>query len=189
MEFFARSIEAVMKNEKIEKAVLSGHSMGTPVVRQFYRIYPQKTIALIAVDGALTPMGPHDEVEKFFSPIFTNYKAAAPKFIGEMLVPTRADLRPKIRAAMLATPEHVPISAMKEMIAPKVWVDDKISVPVVAVMAASPHWPADLKDQYQRTAPDLEFNMWTGVSHFLMMEKPEEFNTTVKFFIEKKKLL
>jgi pimeloyl-ACP methyl ester carboxylesterase len=31
--------------------------------------------------------------------------------------------------------------------------------------------------------------VWEGVSHFLMMEKPEEFNTAVSEFIEKHRLL
>src|SRR5689334_21820296 len=47
MEFFARSIDAVMKQAKIDHAVLVGHSMGTPVIRQFYRIFPQETLALV----------------------------------------------------------------------------------------------------------------------------------------------
>lgn len=189
MEYFARSIDAVLKKEKVEKAILVGHSMGTPVIRQFYRIYPAKTVGLVAVDGALTPMGPQEEVEKFFQPIFTNYKEAAPKFIDEMLVPTRADLRPRIRSAMLATPEHVGVGAMKGMIDERVWIDDKINVPVLAVMAASPYWPPDLEARYKGVAPNLTFRMWNGVSHFLMMEKPAEFNAELRSFITSNKLL
>src|ERR1700733_6270058 len=40
MEYFARSIEAVMKDAGVKKAVLVGHSMGTPVIRNFYKFYP-----------------------------------------------------------------------------------------------------------------------------------------------------
>src|SRR5262249_33809666 len=43
MDLFARAIDAVMKDAGVEEAVLAGHSMGTPVVRQFYRLYPKKT--------------------------------------------------------------------------------------------------------------------------------------------------
>jgi pimeloyl-ACP methyl ester carboxylesterase len=42
MDYFARSIEAVMRDAKVKRAVLVGHSMGTPVIRQFYRLYPDK---------------------------------------------------------------------------------------------------------------------------------------------------
>lgn len=57
MEYFAKSIEAVMNKANIKNAVLVGHSMGTPVIRQFYRLYPKKTLGLVIVDGALRPMG------------------------------------------------------------------------------------------------------------------------------------
>ena len=37
MDLFAAAIDAVMKDAGVERAVLVGHSMGTPVIRQFYR--------------------------------------------------------------------------------------------------------------------------------------------------------
>jgi pimeloyl-ACP methyl ester carboxylesterase len=41
MDLFARAVDAVLKDAGIEKAVLVGHSMGTPVARQFWRLYPE----------------------------------------------------------------------------------------------------------------------------------------------------
>src|SRR5688572_24212650 len=57
MDHFAAAIDAVMRDAKVERAVLLGHSMGTPVARQFYRKYPNKTLAIVIVDGALRPFG------------------------------------------------------------------------------------------------------------------------------------
>ena len=57
MDLFARAIDAVMRDAKVERAVLVGHSMGTPIARQFYRKYPQKTLAIVIVDGGLRPFG------------------------------------------------------------------------------------------------------------------------------------
>jgi pimeloyl-ACP methyl ester carboxylesterase len=37
MDLFANAIDAVMRDAKVERAVIVGHSMGTPVARQFYR--------------------------------------------------------------------------------------------------------------------------------------------------------
>src|SRR5262245_13090206 len=53
MEHFARGIDAVMRDAGVGKAVLVGHSMGTPVIRQFYRLFPDRTLALVIVDGSL----------------------------------------------------------------------------------------------------------------------------------------
>lgn len=188
MEYFARSIDAVMKVAKIDQAVLAGHSMGTPVIRQFYRHYPKKTLGLVIVDGALRPFAPKEQMDKFFEPIFTNYRENVPKFIDGMLEPTREDLKPAIRAAMLSTPDHVAVSAMKGMLDEVIWTNDKIEVPVLAVMAKNPMYPANMEEGYRSQASKLEFHMWEGVSHFLMMEKPKEFNSAVRSFISKNKL-
>jgi pimeloyl-ACP methyl ester carboxylesterase len=90
---------------------------------------------------------------------------------------------------MLSTPDYVGISAMRGMLDDKIWTDDKINVPVLAIMSGSGQWAADTKDFYQTIAPNLDFQMWAGVSHFLMMEKPYEFNSAVQYFIVKNKLL
>ena len=189
MEYFARSIEAVMKNAKVEKAVLVGHSMGTPVVRQFYRIYPEQTLGLVIVDGALRPFGPKAQIEKFFEPLIKNYKEQAPKFIDGLLGPTRADLKAGIKTAMLATPDYVGIGAMNGMIDDSIWTNDQIKVPVLAVMNGEGQWPPDNESVYKAIAPNLEYVAWKGVSHFLFMEKPKEFNEVVYSFIVKNKLL
>src|SRR5262245_37588229 len=55
MALFARAVEAVLRDAGVDKAVLVGHSMGTPVVREFYRLFPEKTGALVHVDGPLRP--------------------------------------------------------------------------------------------------------------------------------------
>ena len=190
MEYFAKSIEAVMKEAKIKSAVLVGHSMGTPVIRQFYRLYPKKTLGLVIVDGALRPMGTKTQVEQFTAVLRTDYKTNAPKMVDGMLMPIKDEkLKTSSRSAMLATPDYVALSAFEGMTDDKIWTTDKINVPVIALMAESPFWKPDTKEFYGTIAPDLDFQMWKGVSHFLMMDKPPEFNREVRLFIVKKKLL
>src|SRR5260370_12552881 len=50
-EFLAKSVEAVLKETGVEKAVLAGHSMRPPVIRTFSQLYPKNTAGLIVVDG------------------------------------------------------------------------------------------------------------------------------------------
>jgi pimeloyl-ACP methyl ester carboxylesterase len=190
MEFFAKSVDAVMNKAGVKKAVLAGHSMGTPIVRRYYELYPEKTAGLIIVDGALLSFGPRSEVEKFFEPLFKDYKAGAPAFIDGMLPPTvEANLKSFVRTSMLATPDYVGASAMKLMLDDAYATHGKFNVPVLAIMAPSPFWPKDMEQQYKALAPTIEFQMWEGVSHFLQMEKPKEFNEQVRLFISKNKLL
>ncbi|MEO7672869.1 MAG: alpha/beta hydrolase [Pyrinomonadaceae bacterium] len=190
MEYFAKSVEAVMRNAKVQKAVFVGHSMGTPVARQFYRLYPDKTVGIVIVDGALRSFFPKDAMEQFIAPLRTNYKENAAKFVEGMLTPIKDEsLKRTIRESMAATPDYVAISAMEGMADEKIWTDDKINIPVLAVMAPSQFWPPDVKDVFTSLAPKIDFQMWTGVSHFLMMEKPKEFNEQVSLFVAKNKLL
>ncbi len=189
MEYFAKSLDAVMKKAGVKKAVFAGHSMGTPIIRRYYELYPEKTLGLILVDGALLPFGPRAEVDKFFEPLFRDYKGGAPTFIDGMLQTAHAEVRPFIRSSMLATPDYVGSSAMKLMLDDAYATHGRIDVPVLAVMAPSPFWPKDLEQQYKAAAPKTDFQMWTGVSHFLHMEKPKEFNEQVNLFLAKNKLL
>ena len=189
MEYFAKAIDAVLKKAGVQKAVLVGHSMGTPVVRRYYEIYPEKTLGIVVVDGALIPLGQRDQMEKFFEPLSKDYKPAAEAMIDGMLQPATPEVRPFIKSNMLATPDYVGASAAKFMLDDGFSTHGTINVPVLATMAPSPYWPSDLKEKYQGIAPNLEFHMFTGVSHFLMLEKPKEFNEAVSTFIEKNKLL
>jgi pimeloyl-ACP methyl ester carboxylesterase len=163
--------------------------MGTPIVRKYYELYPAKTLGLVIVDGALLPFGDRAQIEKFFEPLFKDYKSSAQAFIDGMLQPADSKVKPFIRSSMLATPDYVAQSAMKLMLDDSYSTHGTINVPLLAVMAPSPLWGTDLESRYKAVAPKLEFQAWTGVSHFLHMERPTEFNGQVKAFIIRNKLL
>src|SRR5262249_44545965 len=152
-------------------------------VRRYYELFPEKVLGIVVVDGALIPPGQRDQVEKFFEPLYTNYKPTAENMIDGMLQPAKPEVRPFIKSNMLATPDYVGASAAKFMLDDGFSIHGKINVPVLATMAPSPYWPADLQEKYQAAAPNLEFHMFTGVSHFLMLEKPKEFNEVVSVFL------
>src|SRR5437762_2778648 len=145
MDLFARAVDAVLRDAGVDRAVLVGHSMGTPVIREFYRKYPQKTLALVIVDGPLRPFGARKMMEQFIAPLRgPGYKEAASKFIDNMFGPNAtAELRSEIKNSMLSTPQTVAISAMEGMADESIWTPDKINVPALAIMAKSPFYPAD----------------------------------------------
>ena len=191
MDLFARAVEAVMRDAKVKRAVLVGHSMGTPIARQFYRKYPQKTLAIVIVDGALRPFGDKALMDRliagFRSP---NYKEGANQMlVGMAGSKLSAEALERIKASFLNTPQHVVVSAMEGMADPSIWGDDKINVPVLAIMAKNPFYGPNLEGFYRGIAPNLEFQMWDDVGHFIMMEKPKEFNAAVLAFLDKNKLL
>jgi pimeloyl-ACP methyl ester carboxylesterase len=190
MDYFAAAIDAVMKDAKVERAVLVGHSMGTPVIRQYYRKYPQKTLALVIVDGGLRPFGTKEQREQFMAPMRgPNYKEAGAQMFAAMSATLSAEDKARVKASFDNTPQQVLVSAMEAMSDEALYATDKINVPVLAILAKSPFWAPDTEQFFRSLAPDLEYQMWEGVDHFLHMGKPKEFNAAVIAFLDKKKLL
>ena len=179
-----------MRVAKVVRAVVVGHSMGTPVARQFYRKYPQKTLAIVIVDGGLRPFGTKEMrdgfVAMFRSP---NYKQAGEQMFTQMMGKLAPAEQERVRTSFANTPQHVLVSAMESMNNDALYGPDKINVPVFAIIAKSPFWPADTEQFLRGLAPDLELQWWDGVGHFLMMEKPKQFNDAVIAFLNKKNLL
>ena len=190
MDLFAAAIDAVMKDAGVERAVLVGHSMGTPVVRQFYRKYPQKTLALVIVDGGLRPFGTKEQREQFMAPLRgPNWKDAGKQMFAGMAAALPAADKERVITSFVSTPQHVLVSAMDAMSEESLYATDKINVPVLAILAKSPFWAPDTEQFLRSLAPDLEYQMWEGVDHFLFMGKPKEFNAAVIAFLNKKNLL
>jgi pimeloyl-ACP methyl ester carboxylesterase len=94
-----------------------------------------------------------------------------------------ASLRDDLRARMAATPQQVAVAAGEAMTDESLWKPDTIKVPVLAIFAKSPAWPADNEQFYRSLIPNLDYRMWDGAGHFLMLERPQEFNETLAGFL------
>jgi pimeloyl-ACP methyl ester carboxylesterase len=191
MNLFARAVDAVLQDAGVKRAVLVGHSMGTPVARQFYRKYPQKTLAIVIVDGSLRPFGDKKIMDGLMASLRgPNYKEGGAQMLAGMAGPNLApEIKERIQASFLNTPQYVIVSAMEGMVDESIWGPDKINVPVLAILAKSPFWPADTEQFDRSIAPKLDYQVWEGVGHFLMMERPKEFSQAVNAFLDKNALL
>jgi pimeloyl-ACP methyl ester carboxylesterase len=191
MDMFARSVNAVMEDAGVRKAVLVGHSMGTPVIRQFYRLFPDKALALVIVDGSLMPFRPREVLDQIIAQFRgPDYKQAVERFVGPMTGTVKSPKTvEQIKASMLNTPQPVVIGAMEAMVDDSIWKDDPIRVPVLALMAPNPFWTAEYEKYVRSIAPNMEYQKWEGVSHFLMMDEPKKFNDSVTAFLVKNRLI
>ena len=190
MDLFANAIDAVMREAKVEKAVVVGHSMGTPVARQFYRKYPRKTAGIVIVDGGLRPFGTKEMREQFLAAFRSpNYKEAGAQMFSQMVGTLAPAEQERVKSSFSNTPQHVLVGAMESMNQDSLYGPDKMNVPVFAVLAKSPFWQPDTEEFFRSIAPDFEIQWWEGVGHFLMMEKPKQFNDAVIAFLNKKSLL
>ena len=192
MDVFAKAVDAVLQDAGVERAALAGHSMGTAVVRQYYRLFPKKTTALIFVDGALRPFSKDPADIAKFKAMFKEetFKETAPKFLAGMLPPkTPAAVKERVVAMVAATKPQVAISSMRGMLDPKVWKDDPVNVPAQALMAKAPIWTKEYKEFVKKLVPDLDYREFDGVGHFLFMEQPQPINEALAEFLKKQGLV
>ena len=89
---------------------------------------------------------------------------------------------------MMSTPQHVMTGAMGAMMDNKIWRQDKINAPTLALMANRPQWNAQYEQFVRELVPSIDYQKWEGVSHFLMMDEPQRFSNTVLTFMSKNKL-
>src|SRR5687767_6889407 len=142
MDHFAAAIDAVMKDAKVERVVVLGHSMGTPVARQFYRKYPKKTLAIVIVDGGLRPFGDKAMRDEFLNSVkASTYREFAAPMFAQMAGMLSAEDLERVKASFANTPQYVLVSAMDSMNDDALYANDKINVPVLAILAKNPFWP------------------------------------------------
>jgi pimeloyl-ACP methyl ester carboxylesterase len=188
-QLFVGALHAVMRDAGVTRAALVGHSLGTMVIRQFYRQYPDQVRALVFVDGNLRPH-PGGNARSGPSPYSgPNYREAAIKFIDGLSGPeTPSDLRAEIRTSILKTPQHVMIGAAESLAVDEIWTPDRIDVPVLGVYKVL-RWPADNEQFLRGFIPNLEYVSVDKVGHFVMLEKPKEFNEVLERFLVKNGLM
>jgi pimeloyl-ACP methyl ester carboxylesterase len=185
-----------MRDAGVEKAILVGHSMGTPVALTFLRLHPERVAGLVIVDGFI-PQPPKNDAERqkqlaqsdemtktYRSP---EYRAAMERMLNFMFTDqTPAALRDQIRSTMLAAPQYVLASAMEGMMAldPPA-PDTRFDVPAMALMVkrdSGPGYEAYLRSLFPRL---WAYQAWEGAGHFLMMEQPERFNAALIAFLDR----
>lgn len=191
MEYFAQAVEAVRKDAGIKDLALVGHSMGTPVMRQYYRAHPTRTRAMVAVDGSLEPFMTPAESDKYIAQfIGADYLDNLGKAVDGMFARiTPGDVRAAIKNAMLSTPHHVVISALKGLLDPAIWKEDQVSVPLLQVSAKLPWWPADYETYVRKLAPKVEYHVFDDAGHFLMLDRPDDFNALLTEFLRRQEIL
>jgi pimeloyl-ACP methyl ester carboxylesterase len=186
MDLFAGAVEAVRAEAGAGRIVLVGHSMGAPVIRQYAHRYPQHVAGLVAVDGPLDIRVFPTELPPGFAATFTGPEglAARESMVRSMFIAeTPAALQEKVLAMMLAAPEATAVGAMNATFDPANRWTDVIEAPALTVYAGTANVPdpAATKELY----PNHEATQLKGTGHFLMMEKPDEFNRLLAAFLDK----
>jgi pimeloyl-ACP methyl ester carboxylesterase len=84
---------------------------------------------------------------------------------------------------MLKAPEATAAGAMNAMFDPAIRWGDVIRAPALAVYAGTARVPD--ANTTRQVFPSYEATQIAGTGHFLMMEKPEEFNRVLAGFLDR----
>ena len=186
LDLFARAVEAVRSEANVEQVVLAGHSMGTPVVVQYARLYPQHVAALIFVDGGVMPPVANPGTsfaDQFGGP--NGLKARETMIRGMFSSATTPDMQKDILAMMLSAPEETAVGAIRAVFSASDGKDEICTLPVLGLYAEKSR---SGNSEYMKTHfPKMDYREIPGTGHFLMVEKPEEFNRLVLEFLDNQK--
>ena len=82
---------------------------------------------------------------------------------------------------ILATPQHVLSNSLDHMFAADQpdWDLNKVPVPVLVLNAPNPMWTEDYQAYVRSLSPKTDYRTLDGVGHWLMLEKPAEFNAAL----------
>jgi pimeloyl-ACP methyl ester carboxylesterase len=182
---FGEDVQAVTEAVDADRAILLGHSMGGSVIAEAARLMPDRVIGLIGVDTLhnIEYQMTREELAKILAPMEKDFRTGSREFVSEMILPQMdPELREWILSDMSAAPPTVALGATNSMMSQyisgeAVKIFDEIRVPVVSVNADM--WPVNYEANSRHMA-FFDAIILKGADHFLMLDRPQEFNPALE---------
>jgi len=179
MEAFGDDVKSVIEHLDLDKVVLIGHSMGGPVIVKAASSLGMKTRLIIGVDTFhdLTTEGIGGFARIAVNTMFQLfYDSMTEDSIDDFFIEkTDNDLEDWIRTDALKSPKNISqgtLDALLTMNYPESLSD--LSIPMIALNARS--FRETKLDSNFDAYKDLQIEFMEDVGHFIMLERPDEFN-------------
>ncbi len=182
---FGEDVRVVTESTGSRRVILIGHSMGGSVIAEAARLMPSRVIGLIGIDTLENIEYPmtREELKKMIAPLEKDFRTGSRQFVEEMISPqTDPQLREWILSDMSAAPPAVALSAMNNMMSQFITgeaarIFDEIRIPVITVNGDM--WPINYEAN-RRHMSFFEAIILKGADHFLMLNRPKEFNQALE---------
>ncbi len=188
-EYFARGLDAMLSDAGVQSAAFVGHSMGGTVARAYLQLHPERVTALVLVDprsllqGAGIGRTVAEKQELIVQLRGPEGDAVLRTDIDRMFVPsTPLSLRGEIQSGMMATNRSVQVSANEGLLYPIAWARWPSPIPVLALFRRP--IPPEAQGAVRAMFPRADYVEWSGVGHFMMMERPAAFNALAIAFLQ-----
>ena len=178
MEAFGQDAAAVVNHLKLDKIILVGHSMGGDVIYQAAKLLKPRVIGLIGADTFQDIGGTinEDQLQQFLRPLRENFKQTATAFVKQMFAADAdTNLVNKVAEDMSSAPQQVALSAMENLFRDhgEKLVEGVSNIKLISIN--SDKYPTNIADN-KKLVPLFEVKIIKGSGHFVMLEKPAEFD-------------
>jgi pimeloyl-ACP methyl ester carboxylesterase len=185
---FGQDVATAVATVPSKQIILVGHSMGGPVAIEAARLLKGRVVGIIGVDTFNTigaPAPSKAQIDAILKPFEADFIGHTRALVTQHLFHAGGNraLADKIAYDMSLTPPRVAIPAMRALFEYDFTAPLKdISVPIIAI-------DSDLGEpvneaRIRKVLPKFRAVMITGVGHFLMMEDPARFNSTLETEIQ-----
>jgi pimeloyl-ACP methyl ester carboxylesterase len=183
IEAMASDVAAVADALHLERFIIVGHSYGGGVVAAYAATHPERVAAVVYADSAGNVTMPKEAGDKFIAALRKNKDAVVKAWFAPIIINASDPVRDAVLASVHETPVDALAGALIGLAAHDAGADVRaFKGPKLAIISASlAKNPSSFHSQF----PEVPSREMEGVSHWLMMDKPDEFNRILDEFLAK----
>jgi pimeloyl-ACP methyl ester carboxylesterase len=184
VENYGKDVKAVVEKGNLNDVILIGHSMGGPVVLSAALQLDDKVKALIAIDmfQDIERVFSKEDFDAFYKQFEDDFSATTKNYISTIFG-DKADsnLVKSVSEDIASEPKDIALASFIGLFNFKEAEEfDKIDIPVRLLI--SDKFPTNVESA-KKHIKDFDLKIMKGVGHFLMLEKPDEFNKLLEEII------
>ena len=174
---FGHDVRAVIEALGFERVILVGHSLGGPAVLEAAKLMPERLVGVVGVDTFHDAERKQDPQRR--QRVIAAYAADFPRHCEQFVrsgFPEGAEavLVGSVVRRMCDASAEMAVDLMRDVTDYDLAADlSRVSAPIVSINSDRTPTATDTNRKYD---PDFEVVLMSGVGHFLMMERPGEFN-------------
>ena len=175
---FVGDVEIVVKELKLDRFVLVGHSLGAAVANAYAGKHPRQVAALVLV-GAAGRM-PAERSQKVMASLDANYNQTMEQFMDELVSDAQPHVRTEIMAQMAKMPREDSLAIIGALFKDDpLPAFDRYKGPKLLMYATR----SDGNGGLQSLRKDVKQVSFEGTSHWPHLDKPKEFNAALDEFL------